>query len=90
MISQRLSLHIPENINSLAGTREHLGDRTVCDVVRVPRRRLEGVELATRPRTPLVEKAIVPGYVTKSVEISDLPPYDDTEEIRARHHSRPG
>ena len=43
---------------------------------------LHGVSLA-------LEKAIVPGYVAKSVEISDLAPYDDTREIaRARSSTR--
>ena len=43
---------------------------------------LHGVSLA-------LEKAIVPGYVAKSVEISDLAPYDDAEEIaRARRPRR--
>ena len=43
---------------------------------------LHGVSLA-------LEKAMVPGYVAKSVEISDLAPYDDTREIaRARRPRR--
>jgi len=43
---------------------------------------LHGVSLA-------LEKAIVPGYVTKSDESGDLAPYDDTEEIaRARRPRR--
>ena len=43
---------------------------------------LHGVSLA-------LEKAIVPGYVTKSGESGDLVPYDDAEEIaRARRPRR--
>ena len=43
---------------------------------------LHGVSLA-------LEKAIVPGYVAKSVDISDLVPYDNKEEIaRARRPRR--
>ena len=44
---------------------------------------LHGVSLA-------LEKAIVPGYVAKSVEISDLAPYDDEEEIARALRPRRG
>ena len=71
-------------------------DRTVCDIFashaddfwalgKLELRYtylLHGISLA-------LEKAIVPGYVAKSVEIGDLAPYDDKEEIaRARRPRR--
>ena len=95
-------LHIPENKNfdfagaGATGAPSASRSSTVCDVFAshaedywaVGKLELRytnqshGVSLA-------LEKAIVPGYVAKSVEISDLAPYDDAEEIaRARRPRR--
>ena len=98
-----LLLHIPENKNfdfagaGATGAPSASRSSTVCDIFashaddywaagKLELRYtylLHGVSLA-------LEKAIVPGYVTKSGEIDDLVPYDDKEEIARVRRPRRG